>query len=109
MPFVLTQGTKSHRFSEAKQKNPVVPSQSAVPQAQSAELAVEPSVLEQVAKRLHRSLLDVSQKNPVADVQAAEAPQPQGLALFSAVPSLFVQTGPVKVHRQAMAHPSSQF
>ena len=53
-------------------------SQTAVPQAQFAELAAVPSVVAQVGAGLHRSLLEASQKNPVADVQAPEVPQTQG-------------------------------
>ena len=95
-PAILSQW-----FLDASQYKPVVASQSSVPQAQSAELAVEPSVLEHVANWLHRSLLEVSQKNPVADVHPPEAPQMQGPGLAVA-PSPWAQAGPVKAaHRQA--------
>ena len=77
-------------------------SQSALPQAQSAPLAAVPFVMRQVALVLQRSLLDVSQKSPVADVQAPEVPQTQGPGL-AALPSLWGQAGPVKAaHRQAL-------
>ena len=91
-----------HELLDASQKSPVVAaSQSAVPQAQLAALAAEPSVVVQVGTALHRSLLDVSQKSPVASVHAFfAAPQTQGAALAVA-PSSWVQAGPVKVHRQA--------
>ena len=56
-------------------------SQSLVPHAQLAALAAEPSVVVQVGAGLQRSLLDVSQKSPVEDVQAPEAPQTQGAGL----------------------------
>ena len=75
-------------------------SQSAEPQAQLAALAAVPFVVVQVGTALHRSLLDVSQMSPVADVQAPEAPQTQDAA-FAVAPSSWVQAGPVKVHRQA--------
>ena len=47
-------------------------SQSVVPHAQFAGLADVPSVMAQVGEGLHRSLLDVSQKNPVPDQQSTE-------------------------------------
>ena len=72
----------------------------AVPQAQLASLAALPSVVAHVGTVLHRSLLDVSQKSPVADVQAPEAPQTQGAGLAVA-PSPWAQAGAVKAHRQA--------
>ena len=49
---------------------------------------------------LLHELLQASQKNPVADVQAPEAPQTQGPALAVA-PSPCGQAGAVKAHRQA--------
>ena len=55
----------------------------------------------QVGTALHRSLLDVSQKSPVAGVQACEAPQAQGAGL-AMTPSPWAQAGPVKAHRQAL-------
>ena len=77
-------------------------SQSFVPHTQSAGLAAEPSVVVQVGAGLQRSLLDVSQMSPVADVQAPEAPQTQGAGLAVA-PSPWAQAGPVKAaHRQAL-------
>ena len=76
-------------------------SQSEVPQAQSAPLAAVPFVMRQVALVLQRSLLDVSQKSHVADVQAPEVPQTQGAGLAVA-PLVWGQAGPVKAHRQAL-------
>ena len=67
-----------------------------------------PSVVAQVGTALHRSLLDVSQMSPVADVQGTpEVPQTQGAGLAVA-PSPWVQAGPVKVHRQALQLELSQ-
>ena len=45
--------------------------------------------------------LDESQKSPVADVQAPEAPHAQGPGLAVA-PSPWAQAGPTKAHRQAL-------
>ena len=60
-----------HELMPASQKRPVLASQSLVPHAQSAGLATEPSVVAQAGTGLHLlSLLDVSQKSPVTDVQA---------------------------------------
>ena len=66
-----------HELLEASQKLPVLASQTLVPHAQSAGLATEPFVVAQVGTALQRSLLDVSQKNPVSEVQVPEAPQAQ--------------------------------
>ena len=91
-----------HELLEASQKRPVVAaSQSVVPHAQFAGLAVVPFVVVQVATVLQRPLLDVSQKSPVADVQMLEAPQTQGTGLAVA-PLVCGQVGPVDVHRQAL-------
>ena len=91
-----------HELLEASQKSPVVAvSQSAVPHAQLAGLAAEPSVVAQATKELHELNEDV-QKSPVADVQAPEAPQTQGDGL-AVVPLPWAQAGPVKAaHRQAL-------
>ena len=91
-----------HELLEASQKRPVVAaSQSKVPHAQFAGLAVVPFVVVQVATVLQRPLLDVSQMSPVADVQAPEAPQTQGAGLAVA-PSPWAQAGIVKAHKQAL-------
>ena len=88
-------------LEEDVQTSPVVAaSQSAVPHAQFAGLAVVPSVLVQAAKELHELNEDV-QKSPVTDVQAPEAPQTQAAGLAVA-PSPWAQAGPVKAHRQAL-------
>jgi len=79
----------------------VAASQSVVPQTQLDGLSAVPSVLAQVGNRLHRLLLDMSQKSPVADVQAPEAPQTQGAGLAVA-PSPCGQAGAAKAHRQAI-------
>ena len=69
--------------------------QSVVPHAQLAGLIAVPSVVAQVGTVLQRSLLEVSQKSPVADVQAPEAPQTQG-ARLAVAPSPWAQAGAVK-------------
>ena len=104
MPFVVAQATKNlHELNEDVQTSPVVAaSQSAVPQAQLTGLAAEPSVVLQVGAGLQRPPLDVSQKSPVADVQAPEVPQKQGAEL-AALPLLWGQMGPVTAaHKQAL-------
>ena len=84
-----------HELLEASQKRPVVAaSQSVVPHAQFAGLAVVPFVVVQATKELHELSEDV-QKSPVADVQPPEAPQTQGAGLAVA-PSPWAQMGPVK-------------
>ena len=55
----------------------------------------DPTVMCAPAIMLHE-LLDESQKSPVADVQAPEAPQTQGAELAVA-PLPWAQAGPVKV------------
>ena len=55
-----------------------------------------PSVVAQVGTVLHRSLLDVSQKSPVAEVQMLEAPPHTQGAVLAVAPSPWAQTGPVK-------------
>ena len=70
-------------------------------------LAAVPSLDTQVGVVRQGSLLDVSQKSPVADVQAPEAPQTQG-ARLAVAPSPWAQAGPVKSHRQALEPESSQ-
>ena len=100
--LVAQAATELHELNEEVQKSPVVAaSQSVVPHAQLAGLAAVPSVVAQVGTALHRSLLDVSQMSPTADVQAPAVPQTQGPALAVA-PSPWGQAGPVKVHRQAL-------
>ena len=95
-PSVMAQGAKPHRLSLAKQKSPVVvASQLVVPHAQFSLLSAVPSVTVHVRAVLQRSLLDVSQKSPVADVQAPEVPQTQGAGL-AVTPSPWAQAGPVK-------------
>ena len=90
-----------HALLEASQTRPVLASQSVVPHAQFAGLAAVPSVLAQATKWWHR-LSSATQKSPVADVQAPEAPQTQGAGLAVA-PSAWAQAGPVKAaHRQAL-------
>jgi len=84
-----------HRFNDDVQKNPVVASQSLVPHTQAAPLSAMPSVVAHVGVGVHRSL-DVSQKSPVACVQAPEVSQKQGAGLAVA-PSPWAQGGPVKV------------
>ena len=102
VPSVVVQGAfLLHEFKEEVQKSPVVASQSVVPHAQFAGLATVPSVVAQVGEGLHRSLLDVSQKSPVAAVQAPEAPQTQGPGLAVA-PSPWAQARPQKSQRQAL-------
>ena len=67
-------------------------SQSVVPHAQLAGLAAVPFLVAQVGTELQRSSFDVSQMSPVADVQAPEVPQTQGVGLAVA-PSPWVQAG----------------
>ncbi len=83
-----------------------------MPQAQLTSFAAVPSVLAQEGSVLQRSLLDVSQKRPVADAHIPEVPQmqdPATLPVFGVAPSWWRQAGPVTgVHRQACEGVKSQ-
>jgi len=65
--------------------------QSELPQAQSAALPEEPSVMAQAVSVLHR-FTEPSQKSPVEWASQSAVPQAQ-LALLAAVPFVMAQVG----------------
>ena len=98
VPFVAAQATTElHELNEDVQKSPVPDQQSTEPHLQTPPFSEAPLPSEQLVAWLQALEEDV-QTSPVADVQAPEAPQTQGAAL-PPVPSVMVQTGPVKEQR----------
>ena len=97
VPSVVAQAAKElHEFNEDVQKSPVPDQQSTEPHLQTPSFSETPLPSKQAAWL--QVLEEDAQTSPVADVQAPEAPQTQGAAL-PPVPSVMVQTGPVKEQR----------
>ena len=83
-----------HWLRGLKQKSPVPVQQSTDPHLQTPPFSEAPLPSEHTAAWL-QALEEDAQTSPVADVQAPEAPQTQGVGLAVA-PSPWAQAGPVK-------------
>ena len=105
VPSEMAHGANRHRLSllDVSQNSPVVAaSQSFAPQAQSAALAADPSVMVQYGPGRH-CMAEASQKRPVVDVHLPDAPQTHGLSVGVApCMPMSGQAGPVNMHRQAL-------